>query len=385
MSLRILHLVSNWKLTGPVAPALELAHALQARGHEVHAALGRPRVDDGNQAMDHARHLGLPVVGDLSLGKHFQMLENVRDVARLRRLVAENHYDILHAHGTNDHLLAAGTRYRPDRRIVRSLYGGTVDRLRQRDRLLVARAVGGVVVPGAAEEAWARGLRPDLEPDRVVRLPGAVDLARFDPGRFSSPMPRSSAAFRVGVVARVQTHRRWEDLLDALERVGSGSEKVQLVVVGRGTHYDRLLREPVARRGLSDRVELAGYLTGDDYVRKLLSLDAAVFLVPGSDGTCRAVREFMALGRPMIVAPEGLLPELVEHGTSGLVLEGPGSEPLARAMTCLARDRTLCTRLGGAARARAVRDFDLVFHAKRIEALYAHILRYRRFAPVRRM
>ncbi|MBN2490964.1 MAG: glycosyltransferase family 4 protein [Planctomycetes bacterium] len=371
MSLRVLHLLSNWKLTGPVAPALELAGALRARGHEVHAAVGRPLGDGLEPAGDHARHQGLQVVGGLTLSKHFRVLDNLRDVRRLRRMVAAEGYDVVHVHGTNDHLLAAAMRRGGPRCVlVRSFHGGDVRRVRRRDRLLVTRAADALVVPSAAEEAWARRIRPDLAGRAaLLRLSGAVDLERFDPGRLEVPS-RPTHPFRVGVVARVQTHRRFEDILAALEELVARGRKVQLVVVGRGTHYDRLLCRPVAERGLGPHVELAGYLTGEDYVAKLLTLDAAVYLVPGSDGTCRAVRELMALGRAVIVARRGMLPELVEAGASGLVLEGDGTATLAAAIERLARDPALVARLGRAARTRALRDFDPARQAAQVEALY---------------
>jgi glycosyltransferase involved in cell wall biosynthesis len=374
MRLRVLHLVSNWKLTGPVAPALELAGALRARGHEVHAAVGRPLENGPEPAGDHARRQGLKVVGDLKLSKHFRFLDNMRDVRRLRRMVEEGSYDLLHAHGTNDHLLAAVVRRGGSRpALVRSLYGGDLARLRRRDRLLTVRAADAVVVPSVAEEAWARQIRPDLAAAGVLRLPGAVDLARFDPERVA-PAPRPVKPFRVGVVARVQTHRRFDDILGALERLLARGEDVRLVVVGRGTHYDRLLRRPVEERGLAPHVELAGYLTGDDYVARLLTLDAAIYLVAGSDGTCRAVRELMALGRTLVVSRSGMLPELVEMGRAGLLLDGDGAAPLADALLRLVRNPSLSARLGRAARARALRDFDLARYAEHVEALYLRAL-----------
>ncbi len=368
--MRILHLVSNWKLTGPVAPALELAGALRVRGHEVHAAVGRPVPNQLNHAGDHARKVGLRVVGDFTLSKHYRFLDNFRDVRRLRKLFQEEQYDVVHVHGTNDHLLASGVLRKLGRGcLIRSFYAGDLTRLRRRDRLLTVRAAHGLVVPSVTEEAWARQIRPDLEATALIRLPGAVDLERFDAARFPRP-DRDREVFRVGIVARVQTHRRWEDILEAMRRLEGMQPEVRLVVVGRGTHYDRLLREPVRDLGLEDRVDLAGYLEGDDYVRCLAGLDAALYLVPGSDGTCRAVRELMSMGLPVAVSRSGMLPELVEMGRSGLLLEGPGPGPVVDALRRLARNPVLCARLGEAARTRARRDFDLAAYAEAVEALY---------------
>lgn len=374
--MKILHLVSNWKLTGPVAPALELAGALRARGHDLDAAVGRPAEDKPDFAADHARQQGLDVVGEeLRLSKHFRMIDNFRDIRRLRAMVQERGYDLLHVHGTNDHLIASAVRRGGRVRfgLVRSFYGGTLERIRRRDRLLTVRAAQGVVVPSYAEEEWARQLRPDLAATRVVRFPGAVDLQRFDPERVAPP-PRPDGAFRVGIVARVQTHRRWEDLLEALRRLVGRGDPVKLVVVGRGTLYEQLLVQPVKRMGLGDHVELAGYLTDDDYVQRLRSLDAAIYLVPGSDGTCRAVRELMALGLPMIVSRQGMLPELVEMGHSGMLLDGGGPEPIVEAMVRLMRNPGLAGRLAAASRARARVAFDPDRFADRVEALYREVL-----------
>lgn len=372
MTLRVLHLVSNWKLTGPVAPALELAGALRERGLEVDAAVGRPIDADVTPAGDHARAIGLPLVGDLVLAKHFRLLENMRDVARLRKMIAEEGYDVLHVHGTNDHLLAAGAvKRRFAGAVVRSTYFGSLDRIKRRDSMLLRRRADAVCVASAAELAWARSQRADLG-DRLLQTPGAVDLVRFDPTRVAGA--RTPDAFRIGIVARVQTHRRWDDILGAVEALRDLEPSVRVVVIGRGTNVEALLETPVRTRGLEAHVELAGYRTGDAYVELLAGLDAAMFLVPGSDGTCRAVRELMAMGLPTIVAETGMLPELVAGGDAGIVLDGPGPAPLSRAIRALATDRARRDALGRAARSRALATFDLAGLAERVEALYRRAL-----------
>jgi glycosyltransferase involved in cell wall biosynthesis len=71
---------------------------------------------------------------------------------------------------------------------------------------------------------------------------------------------------------------------------------VRLVVVGRGTHIEETA---VARRalGIADRVVFAGYRT-HDYADVLRCFDVFTFLVPGSDGGCRALLEAAACGFP---------------------------------------------------------------------------------------
>ena len=65
-------------------------------------------------------------------------------------------------------------------------------------------------------------------------------------------------------------------------------------------------------------------------------MDIFVFLMAGSDGTARALREAMAMGKPVVVADRGILPELVEDGISGLVVKDTPDE-LAKATLQLLR------------------------------------------------
>jgi glycosyltransferase involved in cell wall biosynthesis len=131
--------------------------------------------------------------------------------------------------------------------------------------------------------------------------------------------------------------------------------------------------EEAARRiGVADAVTLPGYFLGDEYVGALRALDFLVYLVPGTDGTCRTVREALATGVPAIVSRRGLLPELVRDGETGLVVdEEPGA--LAAAMARLAEDEGLRRRMGASAALDARRRFAAEPAAAALAALYARV------------
>jgi len=83
-------------------------------------------------------------------------------------------------------------------------------------------------------------------------------------------------------------------------------------------------------------------------------MDIFVFLMAGSDGTARALREAMAMGKPVIVANRGMLPELVEHGISGLVVNDT-PEALFQATLQLLHHPEMREALGKAAYQKAIR------------------------------
>src|SRR5258705_8902540 len=163
--------------------------------------------------------------------------------------------------------------------------------------------------------------------DGVGVVAGVVDTERFARRRGRAQVGESlglKADQRViGLVARLQPHRRVELVLEALARALRDAPGLRLLVVGRGTRAREVLDEPARRLGLEHAVIRAGYLRGDDYLDTLALMDALVYLVPGSDGSCRAALEAMAMGTPVIGSRRGVLPELIAGGAGPVCDEGP--------------------------------------------------------------
>ncbi|MFW6158452.1 MAG: glycosyltransferase family 4 protein, partial [Planctomycetota bacterium] len=242
----------------------------------------------------------------------------------------------------------------------------------------------GVALPARTDalvELSQRAREVDIErfglpPERVPVIDTSVELARFDPGR---ELPDMRAAwgltpdhFVVGIAARIQKRRRFHVLLDAAAIAHRQMPHFRLVIIGRGTHKRTVAVRPAQERGLDDVVVFPGYLRGDAYVGGLAALDAKVFLVPGTDGSCRAAREAMALGVPLVVSRRGMLPELVSDGETGLVVSDT-AENLAGAFERLAGDVELRRRMGRATRETALARFDPSGQARHVEQLYEQI------------
>ena len=84
--------------------------------------------------------------------------------------------------------------------------------------------------------------------------------------------------------------------------------------------------------------------------------------------------EAMAAQRPVIATRVGGLPELVTHEKTGLLV--PSSDPaaLGSAILRLARDRSLCERLGNAGCRRVERDFARAKYVEAFERVYEELL-----------
>ena len=371
--MRILQLTSDWKWTGPAAPMLELALALRARGHEVELACPEAPAGASPSLCSRARSAGLAPQLLLERARGIAPVRDARDAARLRTLLAKTDVGVVHCWHTRDHglaLRAAGSRRRAGRtRVVRSYKSADPIAAWPWNRWLFGPASDGLmcVSPRAAERnRRLRGGRPTLGAF------GAVDLERFRPAPPDKAVRESlglSPEHRVvGIVARAQRHRRFDLLLEAAARAMARDASLRLLIVGRGTHIDETARAPAGRLGVADRVIFAGY-RDTDYPDVLRCADLFTFLVPGSDGGCRAVLEAAACGLPAVVSSRGALPEIVIDGETGRVVpEAPAA--LADAWLALLHDPALRARLAAAARRRAQQHFAPEELARQVEALY---------------
>ncbi len=371
--MRVLHLFSNWKWTGPAEPAVNLARTLRDRGHEIVFACGREVSPLPNFVANEARARGLDPILSLRLGKHRHPIYDPIDRRALRGLVKEQRVDLVHCHLNNDHRLALGATRGLSVPVVRSLYDGDPPRADRDSRTLYSNATRGLyVISERMREAVAQ--RFPIDASRVAVVEGAIDLRRFDPTLRGIPnlagdYGLAPGDFVVGIVARMQKHRRFEIFFDALTRVADEVPNLKILLVGRGTWMDEVAVKPAARKELVGKAIFTGYRQGTEYVATLRCMSVKVYLTPGSDGSCRAVREALAMGVPVVCAKRGHLVDLVEDGVTGIHVDDD-PRALADALVRLAREPKVRDAMSRAAARSARRRFGLPQQAEHVEKLY---------------
>jgi glycosyltransferase involved in cell wall biosynthesis len=370
--LRVLHLFSNYKWTGPAEPAHTLAAGLQGMGMEVvFRSSGYTKGDARNHVAERGAARGLAPVLDLDLSKHRKPWRDWRDARRLRARLAAERFDLVHCHLANDTRIARRAGAAP---LVRTVYDTEPERIPGFDWDGIRAAQRVFVFARGVERALAeRGVAAR----RIVHLEATVDLDRFTPGDASArrrALGFGPDDFVAGIVARVQPQRRFDLLLDAAARAAQACPRFRLVVIGRGSKLEAVAREPARARGLEGRVVFfPGYFEGAEYVDVLRALDVKLFLVPGTDGSARAVREALACGVPVVCTRRGILPELVRDGVTGRVLD-ESPEAFADALVALANEPAARRRLGEAARKDAEARFSLARQVETVAASYRALL-----------
>ena len=374
--MRILHLFSNWKWTGPAEHVLNAVTYFVDRGYDLTFACGKPPSGVEDSLEKRAKKRGLNLANKFYLNKHFHIWHDTVDVVRLKTFIKKENIDLIHTHLFNDHFLAGVAARCLSKRIliIRTVYDGLGLTHSMRNRVLLSYLTDGlIVVSETSRNAMQKTF--NFSSEKIWNICPGVDCGRFNQKIESSKVRKrfgiSMSDPVVGIVARVQTHRRFEVFLKSIEYAVKEVPKLKVFIIGRGTHIQEVAIKPVEALGLKDHVVFTGYRL-EDYTEILAALDIKVFLVPGSDGSCRAVREAMAMGKPVIVANRGMLSEIVEDGISGLVVEDT-PENLAHAIINLAKDVGLREKMGEAARKRMIEDFNLDAQLAKVEGVYKNL------------
>jgi glycosyltransferase involved in cell wall biosynthesis len=200
-----------------------------------------------------------------------------------------------------------------------------------------------------------------LPNERFVLLPNTVVV----PTSVSKRRTQERDSLTFLYVGRLSIEKGVDDLLEAFAGMADQMPRASLIVAGDGSQLDVLL---ASSRGL--RVDFLGRVTAEDRDNLLDRCD--VFVLPSHvENVPLALMEAMAYGLPVVATRVGGVPDMVENGSSGLIVEAGDVVGMRQAMVRCAEDGSLRRALGRAARVRAA-SFDR-------RALRGHVLcAYRR-------
>lgn len=277
---------------------------------------------------------------------------------RLRRELPEERYDLVVGFDLDGFALPSPPRSRR----VTCLKGVAADELRfesglPRARLRLhsvlerraARRARQVVVPSRYSRRRAMVLY-GLPADRVQVVPEGIDPeVPVEPdleGGTAGPVILS--------VARQYRRKNTADLLRAMPGVLTHHPDARLRVVGGGPELPALRR---LQRDLSlaTSVDLLGELPSREAVRREYGR-ADLFCLPSlQEGFGIVFLEAMAAGLPVVACRAGAVPEVVDHGSTGILCPPGRPRPLSRALRSLLADPDRREAMGRAGRRHVLR------------------------------
>lgn len=324
--MRIFILSTSMGMGGADQQILILAQAMRARGHEVRIVALAPLGAMGLEA----QRAGIPTES-LELQRNLGIVPRF---FRLVRMIRAWRPDVLHSHMLHANLMARAARVlAPVPALISTIHsindGGAL-------RMAAYRLTSGLVDQFtiisrlAAQRYIAIGAVPET---RLRVVPNTVDTTRFR----RVPHARGPIRRELGLgdefvwlaIGRFEPAKDYPTMIAAFARLAAERPQSQLVLVGEGSLRDQV-ESLIRQRGLKARVRLLGVRRD---VPELLSAADGYLLSSAWEGMPVALLEAASVGLPIVATGVGGVPEVVEDGTTGLLV--PPADPVALAQAML--------------------------------------------------
>jgi phosphatidylinositol alpha-mannosyltransferase len=350
---------------GVQAHVRDLAEALITLGHEVSVLAP---ADDETSLPPYVVAAGRAVPVRYN-GSVARVAMGPLSVARVRRWLREQHFDVLHVHepfAPSLSFLACLAARGP---LVATFHTATT-----RSRALAAAE--GVLQPvlekitgRIAVSALARKVQVEHLAGGGVEIPNGVSVARFVGAEPLPGWPGEGGA--LGFLGRFTEPRKgFGVLLDAFARLAPGRPGLRLLVAGPGDAAEALEGLDPALR---ERVVLLGMVSDADKARMLRSVDVYVAPNTGGESFGMILTEAMAAGTAIAASDLDAFRRVLADGAGGALFRTGDPADLARVLGRLLDDRAERARLVQAA-TDIVRAYDWPAVAQRVLDVYAMVL-----------
>lgn len=362
--MRILHSESSTGWGGQENRTLNELIAMRERGHEL-AVVSRP----GARIIERAREAGFQTFAvDMRGAIDFPA------IVKLRRVMREFGADVVNTHSGRDTQLAGMAarslgRQRP--RIVRTRHLA----LPITSKFTYSVLPDHVVTVSQFVENYL--VEAGVPREKITTVPTGVDFSRYDrstvAGNLRAELGLPAEALLIGTVAILRAKKGHAEILDAVPAVLQRFPNAHFVFAGDGAQTANLT-DRIAADGLGGRVHLLGLRR--DVTNVLASLDAFV-LPTHQEALGTAFIEAGAMGLPTVATNVDGVPEVVQDGSTGLLVPVHDGAAIAAALCKLLADPAYRQGMGANAAEFVRRKFSREAMAEGMERLYLQLLEER--------
>ena len=328
-SIKVLHIIGGGEFGGAEKHILNLAGAVDPMAVEltVCCLFSAPFVEIAAGAGINALAIPMRSKVDFAVAR------------KLSALIQSGEFDLVHTHGVRANLLGRLAARRAGKKKVIT----TVHSLLEKDYQGMALRYANVLAERATRSltghfiAVSQGLKDRLvaggiPAKNITVIYNGILLDELRPaGAAGAALKEKYAgggAPLVGIVARLHEVKGHRYFIEAAREILRQRPATRFLIIGDGPHRP-VLEKLAGSMGLSDRVVFTGFV--EDVYSLMAGLDLLVISSLWEGFGLTAI-EAMVLGTPVVATEVGGLPEVVQHGETGLLAPPANAAALAKSI-----------------------------------------------------
>lgn len=376
--MRVLHIITRLDPGGSSTNTIETVARLDPGRFEVFLISGRTKDEDGSiEASLKNRNIPYAFYNDLQ--REINLWKDIKAFFQLYRFMNLGHFDIVHTHSSKAGFLGrwaargAGVQviiHTPHGHIFYGYFSKLLTSIFIWIERLTARITDKIITltDRGKEEHLVFKIGRD---DQYVTIYSGIDISpKVSHQELKAHLKKqwvlNNRDFIFGSVGRLDPIKGTSFLIDAMALVVKENPRAQLLLVGDGSQREKLQKQ-CAALGLQGHVKFTGFQKDPAPFIEIMDVFVLASL---NEGMGRVILEAMVYAKPVIATRVGGIPELIEDGKSGLLVDPQDDAALGAAMIRLAKDRPLRERMAREAKVKAGDKFDIERMVKDIENLY---------------
>ena len=208
----------------------------------------------------------------------------------------------------------------------------------------------------AQSSSWSQYYKGIFDKSVIQIVTGGVDTDYFVPAKLSSQKTDNFVMLYVGWVIE---KKGIFDLIEAINIISKQHYNFSLVIVGPLYEGRKKIDELINLYGLQNIIEIPGHTHSRSELRDRYQ-SADIFIFPSHfEGFPVALIESLSSGLPSIGTKVGGIPDILDHGNCGILVDPNNPIQLSNAILELMRNPVLMSRMKALARFRAETEYNI--------------------------
>lgn len=226
-----------------------------------------------------------------------------------------------------------------------------------------------------------RFIEEGVKPERIRRMNNGVDTNKFRP---LDPERRMQMRETLGLnqdsiyllyCGHLNANKGIDFLIRSISTLDDVPNNVELLVLGSGKFAQNIIEDSVKKEAKEIQSPIKVHFLGQVADREKYFQAADIFILPSqSEGLPNVLIEARACGLPSIATRVSGVPDVIEEGVDGIIIDYGDEEALRKAIHELTSSSVLRKQFGENALRKILQQYDITVVAKNFETLFREVI-----------